>query len=107
MAAQRKAHPYVEHKKNICGGRPVIKATRFPVSSVVIAYQRGLPAEEILQEFPQLTPAQVYGALAYYFDHQNEINAEIEQLRHAEHLMDQDASLRLSLHGKTDSVSGS
>ena len=58
MAMQKKTplHPYVERKKGICGGRPVIKETRFPVSSLVIPYLRGLNAKEILQEFPQLTP---------------------------------------------------
>jgi len=98
MAAHKKtvSHPYVERKKGVCGGRPVIKGTRFPVSSVVIHYQRGLTAEEILQDFPQLTPTQVYGALAYYFDHQDEIKAEIEQIRRKERQMNQDASLRLS-----------
>jgi uncharacterized protein (DUF433 family) len=109
MTAQKKtaSHPYVERKKGICGGRSVIKDTRFPVSSVVISYQRGLTAEEILQEFPQLTPTQVYGALAYYFDHQDEIRVEIEEIRRKERQMDQDASLRLSRHDKTHSVSGS
>ncbi|MBI3303480.1 MAG: DUF433 domain-containing protein [Deltaproteobacteria bacterium] len=109
MATQKRtaSHPYVERKKDVCRGRPVIRDTRFPVSSVVIHYQRGLTAEEILQEFPQLTPTQVYGALAYYFDHQDEIEAEIEQLRRTERQMDQDASLRLSRYGTAHSVPGS
>ena len=108
MATQRKtaSHPYVERRKDICGGRPVIRGTRFPVSSVVVPYQRGLTAEKILQEFPQLTPTQVYGALAYYFDHQRAINAEITLLRRKERQMNQDASLRLSLYGKAHSLSG-
>jgi len=59
----------------------VIKGTRFPVSSVAIHYHRGLTAEDILRDFPQLTPTQVYGALAYYFDHREEIDADIEQIR--------------------------
>jgi len=40
-----------------------------------------LTAEEILKEFPQLSPPQVYGALAYYFEHQAEITAEIEKIQ--------------------------
>jgi len=103
----RSAHPYIERKRGVCGGRPVIKGTRFPVSSVAIHYRRGLTAEDILQDFPQLTPTQVYGALAYYFDHQEEIDAEIEQIRLQEQRTDRDASLQLSPHGKTHSVSGS
>lgn len=109
MAVRKKvaSHPYVERKKGVCGGRPVIKGTRFPVSSVVIHYQRGLTAEEILRDFPQLTPTQVYGALTYYFDHQKEIDAEIEQIRLKEQQLEEDTSLRLYKHGKARSVPGS
>jgi uncharacterized protein (DUF433 family) len=84
VMAQRQqlpTHPYVECRQGVCGGRPVLKGTRFPVSSVVIYYQQGLTAEEILKEFPQLSPPQVYGALAYYFEHQAEITAEIEKIQ--------------------------
>lgn len=101
------AHPYIEQKRSVCGGRPVIKGTRFPVSSVVIHYRRGLTAEDILRDFPQLTPTQVYGALAYYFDHQDEIDAEIEQIRLQEQHLDQNPTFQLVRHDKTHSVSGS
>jgi len=104
---KRETHPYIERKRGVCGGRPVIKGTRFPVSSVAIHYCRGLTAEDILRDFPQLTPTQVYGALAYYFDHQKEIDAEIEQLRLQEQRMEQDFSFRLSRHDKTHPVPGS
>ncbi len=109
MAARKKitSHPYVERKRGVCGGRPVIKGTRFPVSSIVIHYQRGLTAEEIIQDLPQLTPTQVYGALAYYFDHQEEIGAEIEQIRLKEQQMEQNTSLQLHKYDKTHSVPGS
>ena len=81
LAGANKAngHPYVERKKRVCGGRPVIRATRFPVSSIVWNHKLGLTVEEILREFPQLTPAQVYDALSYYYDHRAEIEDEIRQ----------------------------
>lgn len=109
MAVRKKriSHPHIEQKRGVCGGRPVIEGTRFPVSSVVIQYRRGLTAEDILRDFPQLTPTQVYSALAYYFDCQQEIDAEIEQIHLAEQQMEQDASLRLLKHDKTHSVSRS
>ena len=104
---QRSTHPYVECKQGVCGGRPVLKGTRFPVSSVVIYYQQGLTVDEILKEFPQLSPPQVYGALAYYFEYQAEITAEIEKIHLIEEQLDADPSLRLSRNDKTYSVSGS
>ena len=77
-------HPYVTRDVAIQGGRPVIIGTRFPISSIVQNHRRGLSAEEILREFPQLTPAQVYDALSYYYDHLEEIDREIAQQRDIE-----------------------
>lgn len=71
--------PYVERKAAIRGGRPVIRGTRFLVSDVVWHYKRGLTVEEILQHFPHLTAAQIHGALAYYHEHQAEIEAEMRE----------------------------
>lgn len=74
------AHPYVERREGVQGGRPVIKGSRFPVSSLVQNHRRGLTVEEILREFPQLTPAEVYDALSYYHDHREQIEQEIAEL---------------------------
>jgi hypothetical protein len=35
--------------------------------------------EELVRRFAHLTLAQVYDALSYYYDHQGEIDAEIER----------------------------
>ena len=77
-------HPYVERKEQVCGGRPVIRGTRFPISSIVWNHKLGLTVEEMLREFPQLAPAQIYGALAYYYEHQSEIEEEIRQAQDVE-----------------------
>ena len=37
----------------------------------------GWSAEEIVRQYPHLTPAEVHAALAYYFDHAEEIDAEL------------------------------
>lgn len=73
-------HPYVERRSGVQGGRPVIKGSRFPVSSIVQNYRRGLSVEEILFEFPHLKPAEVHDALSYYYDHRTEIDQEIAEL---------------------------
>ena len=39
----------------------------------------GMTVEEILEGLPHLKPAEVYDALAYYFDHQEEIERDIEE----------------------------
>ena len=68
---------YIVCQDGICGGRPVIKGTRTPVTSVVGYYKLGLSVEEILEGLPHLTPAQVHEALSYYHDHQEEIERDI------------------------------
>ncbi len=55
----------------------MIRDTRFPVSSIVWNHKLGLSVEEMLRQFPALTPAQVHDALSYYYDHQAEIEDEI------------------------------
>jgi len=73
-------HPHIERRSGVQGGRPVIKGTRFPVSSVVQNHRRGLSVDDILREFPHLAPAQVYDALSYYYDHREQIDCEIQGL---------------------------
>jgi hypothetical protein len=50
-------------------------------------YRRGLSVEEILHEFPHLTPAQVHDALSYYYDHRAEIDQEIVELEDLDNIM--------------------
>ena len=77
QAATNIPHPYVERREGVCGGRPVLAGTRFPVRSVV-AYvlRQGMTPEELVAEFPYLTLASVHDALSYYYDHREEIDAD-------------------------------
>lgn len=78
---------YIVWAKDVCGGRPIVKGTRTSVKSIVGYYKLGLSVEEILEGLPHLTPAQVYEALSYYHDHQEEIERDIVASR-ADHIMD-------------------
>lgn len=69
---------HVERRPGVCGGDPVIRGTRFPVRSVVVYVLRmGMTPEEMVREWHHLTLAQVYGALAYYYDHKAEVDRSI------------------------------
>jgi uncharacterized protein (DUF433 family) len=60
-------------------GQPTIAGTTMKVKELVaerLAW--GWSAEELLLNHPHLTLGKVYSALAYYADHQEEINAAIE-----------------------------
>lgn len=63
----------------ILGGEPVIRGTRTPVRAVVELWRMGLPPEEIPVRLPHLTLAQVFAALSYFSEHQEEINRYIVQ----------------------------
>ena len=55
------------------GGRPRIKGTRITVDDVARMYlRRGQSLEEIAGEY-DLPLAALYAAMAYYYDHQDEI----------------------------------
>lgn len=66
----------------------IIEGTKFKVIELIldkIAY--GWSPEELQYQHPQLTLGQVYSALAYYADHQEELDKEIEtQLGHIDQL---------------------
>lgn len=58
-----------------CGGQPVVAATRIRVATILACYREGMRVEEIVQQYPGLRPADVHDALAYAYDHLEEIEA--------------------------------
>ena len=61
---------------------PIVADTQIKVSEIAqdhILY--GWNAEDIHREFPQLSLGQIYSALGYYYDHQEEIDASIQRRR--------------------------
>ncbi|MCL4536232.1 MAG: DUF433 domain-containing protein [Nitrospirae bacterium] len=72
-------HPYITSVKEIGGGRPIISGTRTRVSNLIAYYKLGLSSEELAREFPHLTLSQIHDALSYYYEHQEEIDREIDE----------------------------
>ena len=59
-------------------GVPCIDGTRHRVIDVVADHvAHGYSAEQIVEQYPDLTPAQVHAALTYYYDHQAEMDAAL------------------------------
>lgn len=68
----------IEMTPGICGGKPRIAGHRIRVQDVVIWHERmGLSPDEIVSQYPSITLADVYAALAYYHDHLEEIRQQI------------------------------
>lgn len=69
---------HIAIKPGVAGGKPHIAGHRITVQNIVIWHERmGLSADEIATEY-NLSLADVYAALAYYYDHQTEIDAAIK-----------------------------
>jgi uncharacterized protein (DUF433 family) len=75
--AHKLAFEYIVKEPGYCGGKAAIGNTRVRVNNVVFLHKQGKTPDEIRTEYPDLTHAQIYAALAYYHDHKAEIEAEL------------------------------
>lgn len=70
---------HIEITPDVAGGKPRISGHRITVQNIVVWHERmGRSADEISTEY-DLKLADVYAALAYYFDHRAEIDASIRE----------------------------
>ncbi|MBI3693604.1 MAG: DUF433 domain-containing protein [Acidobacteria bacterium] len=64
----------------VCGGKACIAGHRVRVWDIVVWHEHmGMSADEIVAQIPTITLSDVHTALAYYFDHMEEIRAETRQ----------------------------
>ena len=69
--------PHIEQRDTPSGPRAMIRGTRVAVAHVAGFLDGGFSVEEIVSEaLPDLPPAAIYEALAYYYEHQAEIEAD-------------------------------
>jgi uncharacterized protein (DUF433 family) len=68
----------IEKVPGKCGGRAVIADTRIRVSLILSLYREGMTVEEIVQHYPHVRPADVHDALAYAYEHVDEIQADLD-----------------------------
>jgi uncharacterized protein (DUF433 family) len=80
-----------------------ITGTRVSLDSIVYAFLRGSSPESIAQSFPILKLEEVYGAIAYYLAHQEEVDASLRQNdREFETLRAQTKQSNRGLHNKLE-----
>lgn len=87
----------IERREGVVGGKPAIAGTRIKVSQIVLRYlAAGERVSEIVRRYPHLTPAQVHTAIAYFYEHPEEILAELyEELRLIDAILSEDDRQRL------------
>lgn len=68
---------YIEERN----GGYYVAGTRISLESVVFAFNQRHSPERILEKYPMLDKlARVYGAIAFYLDHQAEVDAYLERI---------------------------
>ena len=61
-------------------GVPLIDGTTMKVVELVTSHQAyGWSPEELAFQYPYLSMGQIHSALAYYWDHQDELDADMER----------------------------
>ena len=81
MSSINTRHPYVVCVENVLHGAPIVAGTRTPVRAIAELWKFGVTPEEIVLRLPHLTLAQVFGALSYYQDYRDTMDADISHNR--------------------------
>jgi len=78
----RVVYPHITKDPGVRAGRACIDGTRIAVIDIVSILKEGRRPEEMVNVFASpLSLAQVYAALAYYYDNTNEIDAAVAEAR--------------------------
>ena len=69
---------HIEQTPAVCGGKPHIAGTRIRVIDVYVWHElQGQTPDEIVSNHPELSLANVYAALAYYWDNRDAIQEQV------------------------------
>jgi uncharacterized protein (DUF433 family) len=93
---------HISKTPGVCGGRACIAGHRIRVADIVVWHERrGYAPDEIVAMFPGLALGDVHAALAYYFDHRDEIEADLraDEALALEGIRTQPSKLRERLNG--------
>lgn len=77
MSTTTATYPHIELNAN---GVPIVSGTTTKVIEIVRSYLgENYTAEEMCEAYPYLVPVQVHAAMAYYYDHREELDADMER----------------------------
>ena len=75
MDSVSETYRYIVRSTGVRSGNPIVEGTRIAVHDVIGLLQNGETIDTLRANcFPQLTRAQIYECLAWYEDHQGEID---------------------------------
>jgi uncharacterized protein (DUF433 family) len=68
---------HIDQTPGICGGRPRIAGHRIRVQDIAWLHEsQGFTPDEILSHYPALTLGEIHAALAFFYDHEDEIRSD-------------------------------
>jgi uncharacterized protein (DUF433 family) len=81
-------YPHVEARDDLLAGSPVVRGTRVPVRRLWAWHRKGVTVETLIKRYPALGPAKVLCALAFAYDNQElmaaDLAREAKMLEHEE-----------------------
>lgn len=88
-----------EHPPLIADPDGVIRVggSRVTLDTMVEAFNDGLAAEEIVQQYPTLKLADIYGAITYYLNHREAVNEYLAQRQRESERIRQENEVRFDL----------
>jgi len=72
-------HPHVRVDASVLGGSPYVVGSRVPVRRLWSYYKKGVSLDTLLRRFPRLGPAKIFDALAFAYDNEEVVLADIER----------------------------
>ena len=74
-------HPHVEARADLLAGSPLVRGTKVPVRRLWTWHRKCVTVETLVKRYPALGPAKVLDALAFAYDNQDVLDADIERER--------------------------
>jgi uncharacterized protein (DUF433 family) len=70
-------HPHVRCDTRLLGGSPHVDGSRVPVRRLWAWHRAGVSIDRLLKRYPRLGPARVLDALAFAYDNQAVVEADL------------------------------
>ena len=74
-------YPHVEARPDLLAGSPLVRGTKVPVRRLWAWHRKGVTVETLVKRYPAIGPAKVLCALAFAYDNQDVLEADLERER--------------------------
>lgn len=72
-------HPHVRVDASVLGGSPYVVGSRVPVRRLWAFYKKGVSLDTLLRRYPRLGPAKILDALAFAYDNEEVMLADLQR----------------------------